>query len=361
MDDFLNPETVFPNTNIRGGLCYFLWDASYNNASKGTRVITHNKDGIQSDIMRPLRTEGVETFIRSFEAISILKKVQQSDFVSLSKYISSRKPFGLPTDFTKDVQYKGTPDVLSHPILCYGKGLCIGYIERSIIKMHTEWIDKWKILIPRANNIGTELSDDNLNGFLCGPGEVTTESYLVVGADLNMDKNKSLNLIAYLSTKFARFMHSIAKASQDATQKTFIFVPLQDFSKQWTDADLYVKYHLTKDEIAYIEEMIKPMANTTLFNPDETLDPNFGYFDLEEHGVKVGDHIIYTPTETELVVRENNMVEAEGELYTIAQFTAKYIPRNKRSVSGVCQGPKYFSYNGTTLYQMKESFLGGSK
>ena len=147
----------------------------------------------------------------------------------------------------------------------------------------------------------------------------------------------------------------------EATQKTCIFVPLQDFSKQWTDADLYVKYHLTKDEIAYIEEMIKPMANTTLFNPDETLDPNFGYFDLEEHGVKVGDHIIYTPTETELVVRENNMVEAEGELYTIAQFTAKYMPRNKRSVSGVCQGPKYFSYNGTTLYQMKESFLGGSK
>ena len=361
LDDFLNPETVFPNTNIRGGLCYFLWDASYNNASKGTRVITHNKDGVQSDIMRPLRTEGVETFIRSFEAISILKKVQQFDFVSLSKYISSRKPFGLPTDFTKDVQYKSTPDVLSHPVLCYGKGLCIGYIERSIIKMHTEWIDKWKILIPRANNIGTELSDDNLNGFLCGPGEVTTESYLVVGADLNMDKNKSLNLIAYLSTKFARFMHSIAKASQDATQKTFIFVPLQDFSKQWTDADLYAKYHLTKDEIAYIEEMIKPMANTTLFNPDETLDPNFGYFDLEECGVKVGDHIIYTPTETELIVRDNNMVEAEGELYTIAQFTAKYMPRNKRSVSGVCQGPKYFSYKGVSLFKMKESFLGGQK
>ena len=361
LDDFLNPETVFPNTNIRGGLCYFLWDSSYDNSAYGTRVITHNRDGIQSDIVRPLRTEGVETFIRSYEAISILKKVKDSGFKSLSTYISSRKPFGLPTDFTKDVQYKSSPDVLTHPVLCYGKGLCVGYVERSIVKMHSEWIDKWKVLIPRANNIGTELSDDNLNGFLCAPGEITTESYLVIGADLNLNKQQCQNLISYLATKFARFMHSIAKASQDATQKTFVYVPLQDFSKQWSDSELYAMYHLSKDEIAYIEAMIKPMAGTTLFNPDETLDPDFGYFDLAEHGVKVGDRIVYTPTGTELIVLENNMVEAEGEVYTLAQFTAKYMPRNKRSVSGVCQGPKYFSYNGVSLYQLKENFLGGNK
>ena len=54
-------------------------------------------------------------------------------------------------------------------------------------------------------------------------------------------------------------MHKIAKSSQDATSKTFQFVPLQDFSKPWTDAELYAKYGLTEDEIAFIESMIKPM------------------------------------------------------------------------------------------------------
>lgn len=51
-------------------------------------------------------------------------------------------------------------------------------------------------------------------------------------------------------------------------------------------------------------------------------------------------------------------VEYEGETFTISQFMAKYMPCNKRSVSGVCQGPKYFTYKGTSLYKMKESFLG---
>jgi len=91
------------------------------------------------------------------------------------------------------------------------------------------------------------------------------------------------------------------------------------------------------------------------------VDTKFGEFDLYECGVRVGDRIIYTPTQTELIVAEENMVEVNGETLSLAQFTAKYMPRNKRSVSGVCQGPKYFSFNGVTLYQMKESFLGGNK
>ncbi|OPZ48563.1 MAG: hypothetical protein BWY95_00727 [Bacteroidetes bacterium ADurb.BinA104] len=94
---------------------------------------------------------------------------------------------------------------------------------------------------------------------------------------------------------------------------------------------------------------------------DDLLDPEFGNFNIEECGVKIGDTIIYTPVGIELTVAADNKVICNGELYTLAQFTAKYMPRNKRSVSGVCQGPKYFSHNGVTLYKLKESFLGGQK
>jgi site-specific DNA-methyltransferase (adenine-specific) len=54
-------------------------------------------------------------------------------------------------------------------------------------------------------------------------------------------------------------MHRVAKSSQDATSKTFKFVPLQDFTKPWTDEELYKKYNLTDEEIQFIESMIKPM------------------------------------------------------------------------------------------------------
>jgi hypothetical protein len=71
--------------------------------------------------------------------------------------------------------------------------------------------------------------------------------------------------------------------------------------------------------------------------------------------------IVYTPTGTELIVAEDNKVICDDEAYTLPEFTAKFMPRNKRSVSGVCQGPRYFTFNGTSLYKMKESFLGGKK
>lgn len=111
----------------------------------------------------------------------------------------------------------------------------------------------------RANNIGTELNDDNLNTIICKPQCICTKSYVVIGADLNMDEKQCENMAGYLKTRFARFCHSLAKVSQDATAKTYRFVPMQDFSKSWTDEELYAKYSLTDEKIAFIESMIKPM------------------------------------------------------------------------------------------------------
>ena len=101
--------------------------------------------------------------------------------------------------------------------------------------------------------------------------------------------------------------------------------------------------------------------DNSLFDPEALIDPEFANFVLEDYGVKPGDRITYTPRKMELIVAEGNRVYFEGETYSLAEFTAKFMPRNKRSVSGVCQGPKYFTYKGTSLYKMKESFLGRKK
>lgn len=192
--------------------------------------------------------------------MSILTKVVSvcGDNV-LAPFVSARKPFGLTTDFTKSADFHHSPEGLKKPILCYGKGKQIGYVELDQIPQRREWIGKWKVFTSRANNIGTELLDDNLNTF-CGQNEICTETYVVIGSDLGLTEETVQNLSKYLQTKFVRFCHCLAKSSQDATSKTYRFVPTQDFSKPWTDEELYAKYQLTDDEIAFIESMIRPMS-----------------------------------------------------------------------------------------------------
>ena len=68
-----------------------------------------------------------------------------------------------------------------------------------------------------------------------------------------------INMMQYLKTRFVRALIAMVTATQHLSKANFRFVPLQDFSRSWTDADLYAKYSLTDDEIQFIESMIKPM------------------------------------------------------------------------------------------------------
>ena len=86
---------------------------------------------------------------------------------------------------------------------------------------------------------------------------VCTETYLIVDFVKSIEEGECL--ISYMKTRFFRFMMSLIKNTQNISKSVFAFVPLQDFSKPWTDEELYAKYGLTEDEIAFIESMIKPM------------------------------------------------------------------------------------------------------
>lgn len=258
LHDCLSPEYIFPNTNIRGGVCYFLWQKSYDNSKELLRVVTHDYEKILSDTKRPLKIEGADIFIRFSEAISILEKVKLVTSENMDGWVSPRKPFGISSAFSKSKDFLYSPDK-NHNIECLGKGLQIGYVSEENVTSHKEWIYKWKVFIPRANNIGTELIDDNMNTYIGKPGMVCTEAYIAIGIDKLVDLESSVNLSLYMRTKFARFMHSLAKASQDATAKTFVFVPVLDFSKTWTDEKLYKYFNLSNDEINFIENKIKEM------------------------------------------------------------------------------------------------------
>lgn len=269
LHDVLTPDDVFPNTNNRGGICYFLWDKKYDNTKNLVNVITHKDNEIIDSCYRPMIINNLDIFVRDGKAKKILDKLIEIDDHNLSNCISSLRPFGLRGYFTSDDKFRNSSEGLTDFVICYGKGKKKGYMERKEVPSNQEWINNYKVFIPRADNIGTELSDDNLNSFVGIPNTLCTESYLVVGADLNLDENSANNLSKYLKTKFVRYLHSLTKSSQDATSKTFKLVPLQNFKNNsdidWSksifeiDKQLYKKYNLTKEEINHIEKKIKPM------------------------------------------------------------------------------------------------------
>jgi site-specific DNA-methyltransferase (adenine-specific) len=253
--DFKSASDCFRGVEIKGGVMYFLWDRDN---IGDTRVIEHAGDEIISDKVRPLLETGLNVFIRHNDAISILNKVllQNKEILtgdSFAKLVSSRKPFALPTNFT-DFKDK----IFTDAVQIYANKK-IGYISRNKVPSRKEWIDKWKIFTPYANNIGTESPDDNLNTIIAPPNSCCTETYLVLGADANLNEEEAKNISDYLHTRFLRFLVSLKKPTQHAVGKTYSFVPLQDFSEKWTDEKLYKKYKLTKEEVNFIESMIKPM------------------------------------------------------------------------------------------------------
>lgn len=186
----------------------------------------------------------------------------------LSKFASPRKPYGLSGYFVKDLRFHTDVRGLQNPVKCYGKN-AVGFVERSEVVMKKEWIDVWKVYTARANNVGTELNDDNLNSFVGEPNSICTETYIVLGADLNLNERAAINMTKYLKTKFVRYLHSLSKGSQDATAKTYRFVPIQDFTEKsdidWNepiakiDNQLFEKYNLALEEQEHINSKIKLM------------------------------------------------------------------------------------------------------
>jgi site-specific DNA-methyltransferase (adenine-specific) len=266
LHDFPNASDCFPGVEIKGGVCYFLWERDYNGK---TTVLTHENGNLKSKSERNLLEKDAETFIRYNEAISILHKVQALKENSFAEVISANDPFGF--DVRVDGSYKRVkPKFKKEPfqgsIKFYYNGWQkegIGYIEKQSVRKNPDFINDFKVLIPKAWGIGS-MEKDWLNPLIVEPNSCCTETYLIVGPFKK--KSNAENVISYTQTKFFHILVSLIKITQNAMKKVYSFIPMQDFEENWSDEKLYNKYKFTKDEIKFIESMVRPNDNNELDN-----------------------------------------------------------------------------------------------
>ena len=254
MVDYPNAKECFPSNSIGGGVCYFLRDSLYTGPCKFTNV----NNGEKATIVRFLNE--FSTIVRYNDAVNILHKIKEHKEDSMSTIVSPLMPFGLASN------YRGVEEKTEIKNIALYSSKNITYISKDEILKDTNYLDKYKIFMSKlgAEHAGEPGKDGKFKVITTSikvvpPKTACTHSYFVIGE--NEDEKIVKNTLSYLETKFVRFLILLTVSSINLSKTSFAFVPMQDFSKPWTDEELYIKYNLTQKEIDFIESMIKPMGD----------------------------------------------------------------------------------------------------
>lgn len=268
--DYEDDSFVFPNTHIDGGICYFLWDNNHNDKMQYSYI---TKDGNIIKADRFLNNDTSSFIIRDIRRQSIIEKVTKAK--SFKEIVSTSRPFGIRKDlFNSPERYpesKLSENEFKNAIQIHGvKGIKggakrqVGFIKPSIITQNKQWVSLYKLFFTTTYSSGAInfpeiiVADSNV---------VCTETFLVIGP-FNSKKEQQ-NCLKYTKTSFFKILLFFGKGSMQVTQEVFSYVPLQNFTSKsdinWNlsiediDNQLYNKYSLTDDEIAFINGMIIPV------------------------------------------------------------------------------------------------------
>ena len=250
-----------------GGVNYFLWDRDYNgechyylyeSADKpfSYRFETLDKnnsgivirDGVANDILKKI-SEVHQDYMNNGDNFSSL--ISPKDFFTNKQWLTSSWD-GFTNTPNQDYNIKYYPNKT-----LLKDGMEFGWININQIPKNRETKDLHKVFIPAANGSLTQVLGHPFYG---EPNSVCSQTYLVIGynpKEHHFTKEECFGIISYIKTRFFRYLVSIKKKTQNGPRGVYQFVPLQDFTKEWTDEELYKKYGLTEEEITYIESLVE--------------------------------------------------------------------------------------------------------
>lgn len=245
--DFRDASTVFDGVQIAGGVCYFVTDKKYH----GLCTVDDGTDKWKEILDKRM-------FIRNKVVSSVFSKIKaHGDFNVLTT--QKMNAFGLKRAECGSAKHSTDTEIKVH-----SSGLYTGWLERSDVYKGTDLIDQYNVI----TDYGTSGVNITFRIGMIKPGEVCTLTYYVIRSfDTEAE---ALNCIKYLRTRFVKFMIEATICNATITDKNFVLVPNQTFSTDgiqdidWSqsleevDEQLFKKYKLSDDEVAYIKKTIKP-------------------------------------------------------------------------------------------------------
>lgn len=249
--DYQDSAEAFPGVQIKGGICYFLWDSEH----QGSCDVTRRARGVEH-IQEDRALGEFDVFVRDENSLGILRKVLAHKEPSILPLISGDTPFGIATNFREWSEKPATGRIPLY--LIDGGNRTVGYTKREHIAKNTEAIDVWKVLVPKAYGAGESFPHQILGReVIAKPPSVCTQTFLIVSPF--QTERAARSFASYYRTRFFRYLVSLRKITQDALRSTYSWVPQQHWNRMWTDEDLYAKYGLTKGEVAFINTLIRPL------------------------------------------------------------------------------------------------------
>ena len=255
--DYADNEALFSNVSIVGGVNYFLWDSSYNGdcevtSIRGENAVTLNRDLSEYDI-----------FIRNNNALQLIRRMEASSDRKMDDVVYPRNVFGI----SSDLRGQDNKDE-KHQIALFSSqksnSMAMSYISGDEVQKQHELIGKYKVIMGKVVPRGGEVGVDPSVGYrvtstlqVLSPGSVFTDSYLLLAAFDS--KAEAIHFAEYMCLKFPRFLLHETYSSMNISKQNFRFVPFLDYSKEWTDKELFKRYGCNEEEISMIESIIRPM------------------------------------------------------------------------------------------------------
>ena len=271
LHDYANSKVCFPNNDIKGGVCYFLYEPEYLGKAE---IHFHDVNGKEFVSNRFLKDGNDDVYIRDQRLVKLKNDVWKNlKSKNIESIASPLRPYGLRGDAMLD------PAKYNLPAFSETK-IEDGYEVLGLIKLKRTWmyipkdyplprtdgLESYKVFIARNYGAG-DIGECPADPVVANPGQLCTETFIQIGAFKT--REEADNLLKYIKTKFFRALVSIVKQDQNASKSVYRYVPIQIFSANsdidWSqnisgiDHQLYQKYCLDESDINYIESNVEEM------------------------------------------------------------------------------------------------------